>query len=192
MSAGRIDGVPPRYADATMDGWVLTDERQEALLVQARLIAENFGQIHMVTGRNIAISGNAGSGKTYLAVAMAKEIGKTHRVRYVRSIRELIREQRESWRDGAVKPESECMEDFVWWGLLIIDEFGKGADSRADRDFLYELLNMRYDSKKPTMIITNFTWKMLADFMGEQLYGRMILEDCDKLTMAWPSYRGSV
>lgn len=192
MSKGRVDGVPPRYAAATMDGWVLTDERQEPLLLQARSIIENFGSAHMVFGRNIAISGNAGSGKTHLAVAMAKAIGETHKVRYVRSIRELIREQRESWREGAIKSESECMEDFVWWDLLIIDEFGKGADSKADRDFMYELLNMRYDSKKPTMLITNFTWKMLPDFMGEQLYGRMILEDCDKLLMAWPSYRGAV
>lgn len=192
MSKGRVDGVPPRYAAATMDGWVLTDERQEPLLLQARSIIENFGSAHMVFGRNIAISGNAGSGKTHLAVAMAKAIGENHKVRYVRSIRELIREQRESWREGAIKSESECMEDFVWWDLLIIDEFGKGADSKADRDFMYELLNMRYDSKKPTMLITNFTWKMLPDFMGEQLYGRMILEDCDKLLMAWPSYRGAV
>ena len=145
MSKGRVDGVPPRYAAATMDGWVLTDERQEPLLLQARSIIENFGSAHMVFGRNIAISGNAGSGKTHLAVAMAKAIGENHKVRYVRSIRELIREQRESWREGAIKSESECMEDFVWWDLLIIDEFGKGADSKADRDFMYELLNMRYE-----------------------------------------------
>ncbi len=54
---------------------------------------------------------------------------------------------------------------------------------------LFEVINTRYESMKPTIIISNLALNELAGFIGERVIDRMNDGGGCTLTFTWGSYR---
>ena len=58
--------------------------------------------------------------------------------------------------------------------LLVIDDLGTELLTEFSKSVLYNLINSRLLSKKPTVINTNLTMKEIADRYGERIASRLI------------------
>lgn len=73
--------------------------------------------------------------------------------------------------------------------LLIIDEVGVQFGSDAEKLILFEVINTRYESMKPTILISNLALNKLAGFIGERVIDRMKDGGGCTLAFTWDSYR---
>lgn len=58
--------------------------------------------------------------------------------------------------------------------VFMLDELGKGMGTDWQREQLYELIDERYNSAKPTLIVSNFNKKEIERHYGEQ-HGKFLI-----------------
>ena len=111
--------------------------------------------------KGLFIYGNTGTGKSYTLHAIAKDKG------FVHNFIELLLEFRNSLNKGYYKDNVEalCEKKF-----LFIDDIGSETTSDYVLEFLYLVINKRYESMKRIALTTNLS---LEEF--EQRYGARIL-----------------
>lgn len=123
--------------------------------------AEFLADFEKGQGTGLYIIGNAGSGKTYLASAIARQLidaGKT--VRMVTSTDMLAAIQQtfdnnESAFD-AIYAYGRC-------GLLVIDDLGKESASDWSLATLFQIINMRYEAMLPTVVTSQYAFSKLIE-----------------------------
>jgi DNA replication protein DnaC len=131
--------------------------------------------------------GNAGTSKTYVLAAAVKffYLNKPDRV-HLDSNKELIplpphmRKFTEKSYYEWVKGNFDCvdynvaMQEIADYDILIIDELGKTTATDWQVEQLFDLIDRRYNSMKPTMIASNFTFDELKDHYGHA-WGRYLV-----------------
>ncbi|MCV4933178.1 ATP-binding protein, partial [Escherichia coli] len=76
-------------------------------------------------GTGLVMTGNCGTGKNHLAVAMAKSIIRGHLAKVeITDVMRLTRAVKSTWRHNAEMTEEDVIERFASLDLLIIDEVG--------------------------------------------------------------------
>lgn len=188
---GRL-GVPPRFNDCTFDNYVVSSEnrRQGHNLTACREYVETFPE-RCQRGENLILMGNKGTGKTHLAAAMAAYIIKEHELSVIYTVAtKMFRRLKDTFgRSG--ETEGEVIEAYASPDLLIIDEIGMGHCSATELGHLFEIVNERYEHRRPTMILTNLsTSAELETWLGERTMDRL-REDGKALLFDWDSQRGS-
>lgn len=76
--------------------------------------------------------------------------------------------------------------------LLVIDEIGayRSASSR-DRDLLFEVINNRYESMRPTIFVSNLNLTgadSIEEYLEERSFDR-VCESSQIVVFNWPSFR---
>ena len=84
----------------------------------------------------------------------------------------LTRAVIKTWRHGADSTEEDVIERFVSLDLLIIDEVGVQFGSPTEMIILQEIINARYESVLPTILISNLTFEQLKESIGERIVDR--------------------
>jgi len=99
--------------------------------------------------QNLLITGPCGSGKTYIACALAHSACmKGNRVKYIRLSR-LMMELTQSKADGSY---SKALQTLAKLDLLIIDDWGLEPLKAAQRNDLMEIMDDRHGSSSTLMI----------------------------------------
>ncbi len=160
--------IPPRFADASLESF---DMRRAS--TPAREAAETIHKIRHqlkeggLTG--LLFTGPVGVGKTHLSVAalrIALEGGMW--VRYTTS-RALCRQVRSAWKkDEDIDP----FGGFGRVGLLVIDEVEVAADPK-DIAVIDELINIRWNSRVCTALVSNLSPNDLARHIGAPAFDRL-------------------
>lgn len=119
--------------------------------------------------KGLLFHGSTGLGKTFLSSAIAKRLmdnGKN--VIYLRSpqLFSLYEEYRFS------SEKNEMISDIYDCDLLIIDDLGTEAQSKANNAFLFDLLNDRFDKKRKLIINTNFSLNEISKMYSKRQIGR--------------------
>jgi len=181
--------VPSRFKHATLDNFVAdTQQKQEKLNYFERYSAA-FGNKIQETGGGLILTGNPGTGKTHLAIGLGRELASVGwHVSYV-NLTNLIRRIRATWKDDT-KSEDEVIRRLQDLNLLIIDEIGAQTGSDNERNIIFEIINGRYEQVKPTIIISNYSVKEVADFISERSVDR-ITQGGAVLNFTWESHRGA-
>lgn len=141
-----------RYPNADLRSLDLVDQRG----LDRSVIAE-LGSCGFVTGtRNIIIQGFTGSGKSYLASALAKACC-AHRYRaHVIRMPDLA----ETWQAAADRPQgaSRFIRKYSAFAVLVLDEWLLDKPDRPMRAMLLELMERRYDTAS-TIFATQYAKK---------------------------------
>jgi len=181
--------IPPRFCSKSFSDFVsdTADKRRALEAAQAYVdgIVENFEK-----GACLALCGKAGTGKTHLAIAIAKEAINRGYGALFTSVMRAVREVKETYRRDSETSEREAIRKFTGPHLLVLDEVGVQFGTDAEKLILFEIINGRYEQMKPTVVISNLAKEGLQEYLGERAFDRLRENGGRLVVFDWDSYRG--
>ena len=122
---------------------------------------------------HIVLQGFTGSGKTFLACAIARQACKQRiRTRYVR-LPDILMEHDEAMLTPQGKPK--LLRKYCGYGLLVIDEWLLEDISDDEQHFLFELIERRHDAAS-TIFCTQYRKKDWHDRLGGGIHADAIMD----------------
>lgn len=183
-------GIPKRFLGKTLKSYQVKFEEQKPIVNSAINFAKEFQQPSH-SGRCLIFIGNAGTGKTHIGCAIGlhviKNCGGTARFTSVSEINRLVRESKSF---NSEYTETEIIDAFGNYDLLIVDEVGIQSGTDAESRALFDVFNARYQNVKPTIVISNLIKDQLTVALGERIVDRLKEGGGEILSFNWQSYRG--
>jgi len=178
--------LPERHAHSSFSNYKTITQGQANALSQCANFAKRIAEKQ---NSNFIMVGSTGVGKTHLACATAKNLLKIGlKARYITS-EEIAQRIMNAWdKDTKDQSEEAVIYEFSQYDLLIVDEYGlHDRDKRIE--LVHKVLTKRYDGKKPTMLISNFTLKKLRDDLGDRLWSRFQHDGLTVVECNWADAR---
>ena len=184
--------IPKRFVDKTVGGYRVDagNEQQQYIVDRIKTYAHEFsGGSH--SGRNLALLGNAGTGKTHLACAVGRHvIQNCNGLARFASVSEINRLVREAKSFDSEISETEVIQSLGGYDLLIIDEVGVQSGTEAESRALFDVFNERYQNCKPTILISNLSPAGFREAVGDRIADRVKEDGGEVLMFNWGSARG--
>ena len=176
----RKSGVPERYFNETLDTYKITNEMQATAAKAATnfLHAAKCGEF-----KSLVMLGNAGTGKTHLSCALLRELGGVYRI-----APDIVEEMRRAKSFTAAETEAEIIDYYGRVKLLVIDEIGRGISATDEKYVIYQLVNARYNTRKPTVLISNLGKSDFLQYIGVAAADRLV-ESAEICELNGESYR---
>ena len=173
-------GVPERYFKESLDTYKIKNKMQATAAKAATnfLHAAKCGEF-----KSLVILGNAGTGKTHLACAIIREAGGKYR-----TAPDIVEEMRRAKSFTANDTEADSIDYYGRVKFLVIDEIGRGISATDEKYMLYQLVNARYNTRKPTVLISNLVKSDFLQYIGVAAADRLV-ESAEILEMDGESYR---
>lgn len=159
------------------------------VMAVCREYAENFDR-HFAVGTCLVMVGNHGTGKTTLASIVSQELIAKRMLPLHMTARKIIQKIQDIW----IKREmtsSEVYASFVEPDLLVIDEVDQLEGKSSEINSLADIINDRYEARKPTILIANINFRELMARLGGRIADRF-QENTKFLVFSWDSYRKRV
>ena len=186
-------GIPERFRDRTLGSYEVSHEGQQMALDFAQAYADDFARVRK-TGRSAIFMGNFGTGKTHLAVGIGLQVMREHKasVLFVSAGR-IVRMVKDSWARNSGVTESDVVAQMVFPDLLIVDEVGVQQGTEFERNVMFDVLNERYEQRKPSLLLTNHTVEDLSSkYLGERVVDRLREDGGAVLKFSWDSGRRDI
>jgi DNA replication protein DnaC len=152
--------IPQRYQGCTLDGYRYgLDPDADPSLWKAFNVARGFvnGYPATTNGNGILFTGNIGTGKTHLAVAIMQALVLKKNVPGLFcDYRELLKSIGNSYNPQVAATELEVLEPVFAAEVLVIDELGAAKPTEWVGDTIAHLINTRYNDHRTTIITTNY------------------------------------
>lgn len=147
------------FPDAEMREWIFTksdhtDQKNENI---ARRYVANFDAMRS-QGTGLLLCGSVGTGKSFLAAAIANELINQGTPCLMTNFSRII--SRVSEKFGG---DQKYLDDLNRFDLLIIDDLGSERDTEFTWEKVMNVVDARYRAGLPLIITTNLTLKDLAD-----------------------------
>lgn len=133
-------------------------------------------------GRNLALLGPVGSGKTHAAAAAARWVAEfdNRRVKFC-----VVVEMFDDLRpDGP-----ETVDSLADAPLLVLDDLGIEKRSEWTDERLYAIVNRRWRYERPTIVTSNLTPDQLSEHVTERVWDRLVNGDAVRLWLGGESRR---
>jgi len=180
-------GVPPKYADAEVQDLRPLFDRMKRAVAEVKNYCMGM-DINLQSGRNLALLGKVGTGKTHSAAVIANHcLAKGLRVCFTTEAA-MLTHVKSSWDKDTKMSESQAKDDFVNSDLLIIDEFGRYARTEHDERILGEIVNARDAANRPMVFTANLNEKEMKRSLGEAGWSR-IGNNLTKVGFTWQDLR---
>mgnify|MGYP003312630611 FL=1 len=179
--------IPERFKDRTLESYVAKTSGQQKALAFATEYAENFDLV-LKEGRSAIFVGKVGTGKTHLAIGIALSIMQQQRSALFVTVQRLIRRVKDSWHTKE-ETESQVVDVFASPDLLVLDEVGVQFGSEFEKQVLFDVLNTRYENRKPSILLSNIPKEQLSDYLGERVTDRLRENGGKVIGFDWDSYR---
>lgn len=135
----------------------------------------------------LAMIGNPGTGKTYFCAGFISDTwGKYQSIRYwpEKKLFERLRETIEN--KGDYSKELEFMIDDE---IVIFDDIGSSGFTDWRKEIIFNAIDIRYASMKPTIITSNLTRKELEENLHSRLCDRLFAHENTIIEMNASSLR---
>lgn len=185
-------GIPERFKTRTLETYVVdtNNTKQQRIYDFCKDYAADFDGVRK-TGRSFLMLGTVGTGKTHLSIGIALEIMKTGHSAVFTSASKIFRSIKDTYSKSSYQKESEVMAIYTQCDLLIIDEVGVQRGSDFEKETFFDVINERYESMRPTIILSNLTIEEIKVFLGERVFDRLRENGGKAFLLDWASHRGS-
>ena len=180
----KLSLMDEKLKSATFGNFKVVDENRKIFRIAQKYV-ENFEEMY-TKNQGILFWGNAGTGKSYTAAAIANELLERLVPVIMTSFVKLIQDM-----EGYGSDINGYLNRLNRARLLIIDDLGaeRGTDYALEK--VYDIVDSRYRSNKPVILTTNLTMKEMqetADIRYSRIYDR-IFEMCFPVYVEGKSWR---
>lgn len=182
-------GIPDRFHSRSLRNFEADTDAQRAALAFANDYADNFAQV-LATGRSALFIGKPGTGKTHLACGIGLQVMREqNRTVLFTTVMRALRRVKDTWAKGSAESESQAIAALVFPDLLILDEVGVQFGSEFEKNIIFDILNERYEKRRPTILMSNLPESEVIGYLGERVIDR-VREDGGRLVpFSWASRR---
>jgi len=165
-------GIRGIMRNMTFDSF--SEQRRGKIYEVAKRYAEDFTP---KTYSGLIFFGKAGSGKTHLAVAIARYVIEQKQIpaRVARTV-DLLSDIRQTFNehDGfRAESETELIRKFTSVPLLVLDDLGAEKISDWVKEVFYRIIDERWLEQKPIIVTTNLNLQGLEEKIGERIVSRI-------------------
>lgn len=144
-------GIPVRFKDCSFDSFNTSKSASSYPLEMAKLSVISACE----NGESIVLAGNPGAGKTHLAVAITKRVIEKGKNAIFAPYVSLISDLKSSFSGTSEVSTHEMRRLLKNTDCLVLDDVGQELLTNYSSEFLFELVNDRYNSCKQLVITTN-------------------------------------
>ena len=170
-------GIGERYKHTKLEDYNCDIPERKAVLEKVKEFINDY------RSKTMWMVGNPGTGKTMCAAMICRECWGSH---YCKSYQINI-ELDDCKSFKAVESRASIIKKYSDYPLLVIDEIGK-FESKEEVQYLFMIINERYEKNNSTVLISNKSKKELADYLGQSVYDRFT-ENCMSIEFNFDSYR---
>jgi DNA replication protein DnaC len=176
-----LSGVIPRkYRGVSFDRPPVTEIAAPVTMAVKRYVGRIDEQLD--AGRGLWFVGSVGTGKTTLAMLVARHAIEAGRSVAIYSLPRLLAQIRTTFDDDASNSYVELLDRLTAVDLLQIDDVGAEKTSPWVLEQLYAIVNARYEDERSMVITTNLERDALADQINERTVSRLE-EMCEVLPL---------
>lgn len=181
-------GIPPRFQQRTLANYVAQSDGQKAALRKAQAYVDGWTEV-LDRGTCLIFAGNAGTGKTHLACAIANALIARSVSALFTTVSDAMRAIKRSYDPSSQVSEGQAINTFVYPKLLILDEVGGSKGTEHELQLMFDIINKRYENSRPTIILTNLDAVALREHLGERVTDRLREGGGKLIPFTWESHR---
>lgn len=162
--------IPKRYRDASFDRAPVT-EIAPVVVGAVRRYVQDIGT-RLDAGDGLWLYGPNGTGKTTLAMLVARGALDAGRTVAVYSLPRLLSEIRETYDDDG-RNYTEFLDRLTEVDLLQVDDVGAERSNPWVLEQLYAIINSRYEEQRSVVLTTNLQDEALGEQIGARTVSRL-------------------
>jgi DNA replication protein DnaC len=178
--------IPKYYKDVSFDRNPVA-QMPDSVVRPVRAFVRNL-DANLDAGRGLWLFGDVGTGKTTLAMIVAKAALEAGRSVAIYSMPRLLNEIRRTYDEGSDSSYLQLLDRLAEVDLLHVDDLGAEKSSPWVLEQLYAIVNSRYEAERSMVITTNLDREALVDQITERTVSRLE-EMCEVIPVVGADHR---
>lgn len=162
--------IPPKYLLKTFADYEVTRDNEEAIKIAKWFLKKK-------PAKGIYLYGEVGTGKTFLASIIAQEWLRSLKTVVFGDVPTLLSEIKKAFDKSSEENAENVLDRYCKCSLLILDDIGAGQITEWNVGQLYQIINTRYNSNKPTILTSNFDLEGLKSRLSIKSFKGEIIDN---------------